>query len=97
VTMDHDVDVILLEHAEIGFGLDRIGGSKKDVLKIGSQHRSPPAVGDGCPSSLFHQVFVILVDTDVRSMHDFDNFSVDIARQYAGFLPFIIQRGRGTL
>ncbi len=54
----------------------------KDVLKISRQHGAAPTIGDGCASALLHQVFIILVHADVGSVHNFNNFAVDIARYH---------------
>jgi hypothetical protein len=46
---------------------------------------------------LLHQVFVVLVHAHVGAVHDFDDFTVDIARNHTGFFPFLIERRRRAL
>ena len=91
MAVDDDIDVVFLHDAQVGFGLQGVGGAEQDVLQIGGQHGTAPAVGQGGAGTLFDQVFVILVHAHMGAMHDFDDFAVDIARLDAGFGPFFIQ------
>ena len=90
MAMDHDVDHVFFHHTQIGFGSDRIRRAEKNVLKISRQHGTAPAIGNGGPGALFHQVFIILVHADMGPMHDFNNFSVDISRHDPLLFPEFI-------
>jgi hypothetical protein len=75
-----DVDVVLFHDAQVGLGLERVGCAEQDVLQVGGQHGTAPAVGQRSPGALFDEVFVVLVDAHVGAVHDLDDFTVDIAR-----------------
>jgi hypothetical protein len=53
MAVDDDVDMVFFHDAQVGFGLQRIGGSEKHVLKVGGQHGAAPAVGQGCAGACF--------------------------------------------
>jgi hypothetical protein len=88
VAVDDDVDMVFFHDAQVGFGLQRIGGAEKHVLQVRGQHGAAPAVRQGGAGALLHQVFVVLVHAHVGAVHDFDDFTVDIARNHTGFFPF---------
>jgi hypothetical protein len=74
-----------------------IGGAEQDVLQIGGQHGPAPAVGQRGPDALLHQVFVILIHPHVGAVHDFDDFTVDVARQDTLLFPDFVARRRRSL
>jgi hypothetical protein len=88
MAVDDDVDVVFLHDAQVGFGLQRIGGAEEHVLQVGGQHGAAPAVGHGGAGALFDQVFVVLVHAHVGAVHDFDDFAVDVARKTPFFSIF---------
>jgi len=95
MAVDHKVDHIRPHDTEVGLRGHGIGGSKQDVLKIGGQHGTAPAISDGGAGALLHQVFIILVHPNVGSVHNFNNFPVDIAarnfiRMIAGAAPPLV-------
>jgi len=89
-----DVDMVFLHHAQVGFGLQRIGGPEEDILEIGGQHGAAPAVRQGSAGALLGDVLVILVHTHVGAVHDLDDFPVDIPGLDALGFPFFVQRFR---
>ena len=52
VAVDDDVDLVLLEDAEVEPGADRLGHAEEHVAEVGGDHRAAPAVGQGRLRSL---------------------------------------------
>ncbi len=51
MAVDDDVDMIFFHDSQVGFGMQRIRGAEHDILKVGGDHGSTPAVcqsGSGC-------------------------------------------------
>jgi hypothetical protein len=94
VAVHDDVDVVFLHDAQVGLGLQRIGGAEEHVLQVGGQHGAAPAVGQGGAGALLHQVFVVLVHAHVGAVHDLDDFAVDIAGHHTVFFHF--HKGAGA-
>ena len=97
MAVDDDVDMVFLHDPEIRLGLQRIRRSEKNILKVGGQHGTAPAVGNGCTGPLLDEVFIILVNAHVGPVHDLHNLSVDVSWNNTGFLPFFIKRRRRPL
>ena len=45
VAVDDDVDHVLLHDADVGLGVNRLGGAEEDVGELGAHHGAAPAVG----------------------------------------------------
>jgi len=97
VAVDDDVDVIFLQDAEVGFGLQRRWSAEHDVLQVGGQHGAAPPVGQRSPGALLDDVFVVLVHPHVGAVHDIDHLAVDVAGHHPGLFPLLLQRLRGPL
>ena len=49
--------------------------------------RPAPSVSDGGPAALHHEVFIVLVNTNMGPVHDFHYFPVYSSREHTQFLP----------
>ena len=91
MTVDDKIDMVCFHDPQIGLGLHRGGCAKQRILEIRSQHRAAPSIGNSRPRALLHQVLIILIDPDMRTVHDLDNLPIDIPRHDTVLFPFIIQ------
>jgi hypothetical protein len=94
VAVNDNIHVIFFQNSQIRPAAKRDRSSEKNILQISGNHRAAPAIAKRTARSLEHDILVILVDTHMRSMHDFNNFPVDCPRPYSQFIPQLISRLR---
>jgi len=92
--MYDNIYMIFLHDPEVRLRLKGIRGSEKNVLEIRGKHGAAPAVGYGRPGALLDQIFKILVNTHMGTVHDLNNFPIDISGNNAVLLPFFIKGRR---
>ena len=80
VAVDDDVDLVVLEHAEVDLARERRRRAEEDVADVGAQHRAAPAVGEGAAQRRLEDVLGVEVDALVRAVQDLDDLAVDGAR-----------------
>jgi len=49
VAVHYDVDLVGLQHPQVGLGEGRCGGPEEDILQLSGDHGAAPAVGYACP------------------------------------------------
>jgi hypothetical protein len=100
VPMGHDVDMVFLEHSQVGLGAHRFRRAEEHVGNLGGHHGAAPAVGDGGLEALQDQVDRVVVHADVGAVHDLHDLAVDAARVDTHLLPLVhpfLRRPAGKL
>ena len=87
VTVDNDIDVVFLQEAHIHPGHVRLGPAEQNIRDLGGDHGPAPAVRQGGPGALLHDVFVFLVDPHVGPVHHFHDFAHGTARNDSRLAP----------
>ncbi|OPY00686.1 MAG: hypothetical protein A4E61_01902 [Syntrophorhabdus sp. PtaB.Bin184] len=90
MTVDHDIDVVLLQDTEIDGTKHRDRGAEHDVLELRGYHRTAPAISDRRTRGLLEDVPVVLIDTHVGPVHDLHYLAVYAARQDPEFPPDLL-------
>ena len=89
VPVHEDVDLVLAEHAEVDLGPNGLGRAEEDVLQVGGDHRSTPAVRQRGAHAPEDDGLVVGVDTHVGAMHDVDDLAVDAPGGDVQLLPVL--------
>ena len=55
MAMDDDVDHVLLQDAQVGLGIDGLGGTKQNIGEVGTGHGAAPAVAQAAAQGLADQ------------------------------------------
>ena len=76
MSMNDNIDLVLFEHPQIRLTQNGGRSAEEDVLELGSQHAATPPVPYGRPHPLLEQALIVLVDTDMGSVHYFHNLAV---------------------
>ena len=77
MAVNDQIDLIFLQHAEVDLCAERDRCSEQDVLQLGRDHGTAPAVCKGRSRCLSNQVFVFLIDTDTCAVEHLDDFAID--------------------
>ena len=94
VAVDDDVDLVVLQAAQVDLAHLGAGGAEQDVGDVGGPHRAAPAVGQRGADGGGEDVAGVLVVAHVRAVQDFDDLAVDAARGHALLLPDLLALGR---
>ena len=90
VTVNDDVHVVLLHNAQVGLGVDGLGGAEQNVGELGAGHGAAPAVGQTAAQSLVNQCLRQRRAAHVGHVQSGGNFPVDGARLDAGVMPQLL-------
>ncbi len=90
VAVDDDVDLIVLEDAQVRLAGQRPGGAPDDVGEVGGQHGAAPPGGQAQADGLLHEVVGVLVASAVGAVHGVDHFAVETARADAQLVPQLL-------
>ena len=72
-----DVDVVLLEDAEVDLAPDRFRRTEEYVAEIGADHGPAPSVPHGGPETVHEEIRVIGVDSLVGPVKRLDDVVLD--------------------
>ena len=87
VAVAEDVDLLLVDHAEIGPRADGLRAAEEQVLHVRGDHRSAPAVGEGGPHRALEERDRVRLDAVVRAGQQLHHLAVDAARRDAELRP----------
>ena len=87
VAVDDDVDLVVLEYAQIHLGDQRAGRAEEDVRDVGGQHGAAPAVGEGAAHGLIEDVLGVLVVAHVGAVEHLHHLSIDAPGGDVQLLP----------
>ena len=90
MAVNNDVDVVLLHDADVGGGVDRLGGAEHNVGELGAHHGAAPAVGQTGTQRLADQGFRQRRAAHVGHVQRGGDFPVDGAGLDAGFMPQLL-------
>ncbi len=90
VAVDDDVDLVVLQHAQVGHRLQRGGRAEQDVGDVGGQHRAAPAVGQRSAHGVVQDVLRVQVDALVGAVQRLDHLAVDAAGHDAQLAPDLL-------
>ena len=97
VAVHDDVDLVVLEHAEVDLDDERRRRAEEDVADVGAQHRAAPAVGQGAAQRRLEDVLGVEVDALVRAVQHLDDLAVDGARGDPQLAPLGLALGGRAL
>jgi hypothetical protein len=85
--VNHDIHLVILQHAGVDRGGPRGGHTEKDVGNFGGNHGPAPAVGQGVAHGLQQQALPVVVHPHVGAVHHFRGFAVDAPGCQIELLP----------
>ena len=97
VAVDDDVDLVVLEHAEVDLADEGARRAEQDVADVGAQHGAAPAVGQGAAERGLEDVLGVQVHALVGAVHDLDDLTVDGARGDPQLAPLGLPLRRSPL
>ena len=97
VAVDDDVDLVVLEHAQVDLRNQRAGRAEKNVRQIGGDHGAAPAVGEGAAHGLVEDVLGVLVVAHVGAVEHLHHLAVDAPRRDLQLLPQLVTLRRRPL
>ena len=90
VAVDHDVDLVGLDGAQVCLRPQRLGAAEDDVLDVGGDHGAAPAVRQGTAHALLHEADAVGVDSHVGLVERRDDLAVDAARDQTVLAPELL-------
>ncbi len=93
MTVNNDVNFILLEDTQICLGYQGARGTEEHIRNVTCQHTSSPTVGEGAAHSSIQYVLRVLIVTDMGAMQNFDNFAVNATRDNPYLAPYLLTLG----
>src|SRR4030042_5578449 len=87
-----DIDLVLLEHAQVHLALYGDRGFEPYVRQFRSDHGTAPSIRKGAPRGLEQDVLIILIHTNGGAVHEFDNFAIDAPGKYSQLAPDFLAR-----
>ena len=97
VPVDHDVHLVLLEHAGVYPGRAGLGRAEEDVGDLGGDHGPAPAVRERVADAVQEQALPVVVDPHVGAVHHLGGFAVDSPRGDPQPAPDLLALGRRAL
>ena len=92
--MDHHIDFVFFQNAQVDLAQNRHGIPEHDVLKVRRDHRAAPAVGQRATGRRQQETLVILIDAHVGAMHQLHHLAVDAPRHDPQLPPDLLPFGR---
>ena len=87
MAVNHHVDHIILQNAEVGLPKDGGWGAKQDIGNVGGDEAATPSITEGSADGVVEDMLGILVVTDVGAVEGFNNLAVNTAGHDAGIFP----------
>ncbi len=91
MAVHHDVDHILLHHAEVRGGIHRLRCPEEDVRELRAAHRAAPAVGKTASHRLLHQRLRQRGTSHMRHMQRRRDLAVDGSRLHLSVMPELLR------
>ena len=90
VTVNNDVDVVLLHNADVGGGVNGLGSAEQDVGELGAHHGAAPTIGQAAAQSLANQSLRQGAVAHVGHMQSGGDFPVNGPGLDAGLMPQLL-------
>ena len=97
MTVDDDVDHVLVHNADVGGGVNGLRCAEQDVGELGAHHGAAPAIGQTGAQRLLDQSLRKRRAAHVGHMQRLRNLAVDGARLDACLVPQLLRMLRRTL
>src|SRR5680860_1413485 len=85
--INYDIDLIVLQDAQVRLAREGLGSPKENVGKIRAQHGATPTVRHTHADRMVHDVLGVLVGAGMRTMHGLHHFTVEAAGSDTEFIP----------
>jgi len=87
VAVHYDVDLVGLQHSQVGLGEGGRRCAEEHILQLSGDHGAAPAVGYAGSQALQDEVHRIVVHSDVGAVHDLHDLPVDAPGIYPQLFP----------